>query len=81
VRKPLEIIKEIKNSQEKVDFGAYVKTRPEKCLAISKVSLALWGRKNNSSIEHINIAMGEYAHCNYGKETADFLKVNIFPEI
>ncbi len=75
VRKPLEIIKEIRIAREKVDFGAYVRLGQRNALAISKVSLALWGRKNNGSIEHINIAMGAVGPTVImAKETADFLK-------
>jgi CO/xanthine dehydrogenase FAD-binding subunit len=78
VRKPLEIIKEIRIAREKVDFGTYARLGQRNALAISKVSMALSARKNNGHIEDIKIALGAVGPTVImAKDTADFLKGKI----
>ncbi|HPZ07309.1 MAG TPA: xanthine dehydrogenase family protein subunit M [Candidatus Eremiobacteraeota bacterium] len=58
IRNPVEIIKEIRIPAEKRDYGTYLRLGQRKALAISKISLALAGKKKNGSMEDVKIALG-----------------------
>jgi len=74
VLEPFEIVKEIRIPLRKDYYGRYMKLGQRRALAISKVSLAIEGKKDGGKIGDVKIALGAVAPTViYASKTEAFL--------